>query len=56
MRQKLKKPDAPWMRNRKVELQKEAITSLKELTAEESLAAVEDPPRLEVSDDADVVG
>ena len=54
MRQKLKKPDAPWMRNRKVELQKEAITSLKELTAEESLAAVEDPPRLEVSDDADV--
>ena len=37
MRQKLKKPDAPWMRNRKVELQKEAITSLKELTADEKL-------------------
>ena len=78
MRQKLKKPDAPWMRNRKVEIQKEAITSLKELTAdekvevpqftvetsegirpielfkkpEECLAAMEDPPRLEMSNDA----
>ena len=37
MRQKLKKPDAPWMRNKKVELQKEAITSLKELTDDEKL-------------------
>ena len=37
MRQKLKKPDAPWMRNRKVEIQKEAITSLKELTADEKV-------------------
>lgn len=71
MRQKLKKPDAPWMRNRKVELQEEAITSLKELTAdekleiftksaerisemsaEECLEAMQDPPHLEVSDDA----
>ena len=52
MRQKLKKPDAPWMRNRKVELQEEAITSLKELTAEECLEAMQDPPRLEVSNDA----
>ena len=52
MRQKLKKPDAPWMRNRKVELQEEAITSLKELTAEECLEPMQDPPRLEVSNDA----
>ena len=71
MRQKLKKPDAPWMRNRKVEIQKEAISSLEELTseeklkvftesaerisemsAEECLAAMEDSPRLEVSNDA----
>ena len=37
MRQKLKKPDAPWMRNRKVEIQKEAISSLKELTDDEKL-------------------
>lgn len=70
MRQKLKKPDAPWMRNRKVEIQKEAIGSLKELTsdekleiftksaekisemsAEECLEAMQDPPHLEVSDE-----
>ena len=37
MRQKLKKPDAPWMRNRKVEIQKEAIGSLRELTSDEKL-------------------
>ena len=37
MRQKLKKPDAPWMRNRKVEIQKEAFSALKELTDDEKL-------------------